>query len=621
VSSLSKLTKKKRKRRQQPANSEISSADFAAEQHYPLWEAMRARLCRPKSLKRLAKGQSVHPLLWGIESTSDAFDPGFAYWTASTVGDFRLNRLVDRNGQAKQQSAGANAAWLSAFSEQFGTTLDALECLAAAHTLAQRRQPIVASIWERCLSRLATIAGEAQSMHALHDAWEAQLFAAELPITLAYLFRPCGSMRQFGPLGVAFLEESLDRLVEDDGLLTEAPVERVMPLLACWTRCLLMIAASADLKLCKSARCKYTAFVLYILRLLDGQLAVPFEPPLGKVAKTARRAMLHVLPQLIRSKQARRLVREAVSKGGMRSARTRKMRMLVGDDGSSALLQSDWRSSRGRLFVDFSHAVHRIHLFCDSETILSGQWHPTVSLSGCQLETRSTWKVLFSYSDQDVDLVELESELGGQWRLQRHFLLAKKDAFVYFADLVYGPTEEPIDYYLPIPLRGEGTFAGAEETRECCWRSSSSTVRLIPLAATEWRSQRSPCQLDTVPPALSVRRADSAGRLYAPLFIDLDQRRRKKELTWRQLAVAENLRRVADNTAVGYRVQLGSEQWLIYRSFTRFGNRTVLGQNLSSEFFCGRFLPDGTTEMLIEVELDPKANHETVAEGANARSG
>jgi hypothetical protein len=92
-------------------------------------------------------------------------------------------------------------------------------------------------------------------------------------------------------------------------------------------------------------------------------------------------------------------------------------------------------------------------------------------------------------------------------------------------------------------------------------------------------------------------------------------------LTWRQLAVAENLRRVSDNTAVGYRVQLGSEQWLIYRSFTRFGNRTVLGQNLSSEFFCGRFLPDGTTEMLIEIELDPKSNHETAAESANARSG
>ena len=59
--------------------------------------------------------------------------------------------------------------------------------------------------------------------------------------------------------------------------------------------------------------------------------------------------------------------------------------------------------------------------------------------------------------------------------------------------------------------------------------------------------------------------------------------------TWRQLTVAEHLLPQPREVAVGYRVQLGYDQWLIYRSLAPRGSRSVLGQNVADEFVAARF--------------------------------
>jgi hypothetical protein len=43
-------------------------------------------------------------------------------------------------------------------------------------------------------------------------------------------------------------------------------------------------------------------------------------------------------------------------------------------------------------------------------------------------------------------------------------------------------------------------------------------------------------------------------------------------------------------------------QWLIYRSLGPVANRSVLGQNLRTDFLVARFLPNGTIERLLEIE-------------------
>ena len=73
-------------------------------------------------------------------------------------------------------------------------------------------------------------------------------------------------------------------------------------------------------------------------------------------------------------------------------------------------------------------------------------------------------------------------------------------------------------------------------------------------------------------------------------------------MTWRQLTVAENLTAQSDDVAVGYRVQIGRQQWLFYRSLAACGNRTLLGHNLVSEFLVARFSKEGKVEAIVETE-------------------
>ena len=68
------------------------------------------------------------------------------------------------------------------------------------------------------------------------------------------------------------------------------------------------------------------------------------------------------------------------------------------------------------------------------------------------------------------------------------------------------------------------------------------------------------------------------------------------------MTVAENREIVARDQATGFRVQVGRDQWLVYRSFQQPSNRTLLGHNLVSELLVGRFTKKGTVESLVEVE-------------------
>ncbi len=90
--------------------------------------------------------------------------------------------------------------------------------------------------------------------------------------------------------------------------------------------------------------------------------------------------------------------------------------------------------------------------------------------------------------------------------------------------------------------------------------------------------------------------------MFAPLFIDLAPRRRGKPFTWRQLTVGENRAGQGRDVAVSFRVQVGTRQWLVYRSLSANRSRSVLGQNLNSDFMAGRFDRSGEVETIVEIE-------------------
>ena len=88
----------------------------------------------------------------------------------------------------------------------------------------------------------------------------------------------------------------------------------------------------------------------------------------------------------------------------------------------------------------------------------------------------------------------------------------------------------------------------------------------------------------------------------SPLWIDLNSKRLKRPLTWRRLTVGENVKGLSRDVAVGYRVQVGDEQWMIYRSIDRVANRSVLGHNTFGSFVCGKIDDKGNVKEILTMD-------------------
>jgi hypothetical protein len=240
--------------------------------------------------------------------------------------------------------------------------------------------------------------------------------------------------------------------------------------------------------------------------------------------------------------------------------------------------------------------------------LLSGDWNLDVSLDGAAAPAPVRWEAACWISDEDVDYLELQTDLSPKVRVQRQIVMARKDGFVMMADVVMADVAMA-DAARALRCRARwATPAGAKirlarETREAQWLAPRPCGLLLPLALPEWRLERRGGELTCEEGAIELTRESPQARaLYSPLFLDLRARRCKKPATWRQLTIAETRIPVPADAAAAFRVQVDKEQWLFYRALDGRGNRTVLGHNLVSEFLTARFERSGKTKAVVEIE-------------------
>lgn len=285
-----------------------------------------------------------------------------------------------------------------------------------------------------------------------------------------------------------------------------------------------------------------------------------------------------------------------------------------GDGGGLAKLESNARKLR--LTVDYGSPHCRIDLRRAGRLLLSGPLDFRLKLDGSSLSPTTGWEQTCWVSDADVDYLELEIELTAGVRIQRHFALARDDELLFLADAVLGERPARIDYEAVLPLADAIACQDAAETREVrLLHRGRRQAMVLPPALHEWRSDPQGGNLEVQSAALALTQSAFASRaLFAPWFIDLAPRRLSRPVTWRQLTVAEDREIQRSDMAVGYRVQVGTRQWLFYRSLGPCGNRTVLGHNLVSEFLAARFGRQGVPETLIEIEaaMEDTAKDDTV---------
>lgn len=479
----------------------------------------------------------------------------------------------------------------------------ALDALTLSRRLPCLAERLSADTWFALLGHLIEAVGEAGSIDPQQQPLLAQLLAGELPLTLAYLFPELKPCRALAAEARHVLATGLADLLDGDGLLHGSHIALARPLLACWTRC--RVLGKGMRRACFPAPVwrQYKHMVRHVLRFTrhDGSAMLAPAAPDGdeELLKTAMALGGGTSNLRIAARAA------AKAKNGKRG---RSLDAALpepaaqGEWAAAALLRTDWSRRAERLAVVYTGREVELELDTGKEVLLSGSWGFDVTRDGKPLTPTSEWDQVCWVTDDDIDYLELQIELDGGVRVQRQMALAREDRFLFLADAVLSGEPGRLEYRACLPLWPGVEFRPAEESREGYLEGTKRRALVLPLALAEWRSLWAPGELQATAAGLEATHAAKASCLYIPLFFDLNRHRFTRPYTWRRLTVAESLAAQPGDVAVGYRIAIGKEQWLIYRSLAANGNRTLLGHNLSTEALIARFDSTGEVESLIEVE-------------------
>jgi hypothetical protein len=549
---------------------------------WALWQRHLARR-RLKAPAKLFKGRQS-PLYWALPQ-------GIELEHAERVID-----LLRRPRLASRRTAGLDNAvlcWLSRAEVAAPDAALALECLAWASALPSLAEYLGERPWWELTNRLHAIAA---SPSRPADPLAAQMLHAELPAVLAYV------LPELAAAG-SLVDESRRTLNESRGapVLHGSRLDALRPLVACWTR-LRVVSRELDEAIWGDAALRrYARLVEHALRLSrpDGTQVIssPETPPWDRrLLKTALR--------LADSPKTRRLARlvDSTSAARRRNCRQPAASTHV-EPAGLGVLRADWRPRSPQLAVNYSGPQLTSELSLGKRCLWSGTSEIELRVDGQVLVPRQPWEAVCWETDDDVDYLELEVVLTEDVRIQRHLALARRAGFLFLADAVLGTQPRKLEYRATLPLGDHAEFRPAAETREgAISQHKRALARVLPLALGEWRAGPTCGTLESAAGALVLSQSAFGCSLFAPLFFDLDPRRRRQDLTWRQLTVGQDRQVVPRDAAVGYRVQIGRAQWLIYRSLAEPAVRTVLGKNLNNEFLIGRFRASGKVKTLLEIE-------------------
>ncbi len=532
-------------------------------------------------------------------------DGGLSWAVPDSLDGHGRPDWLERSAQASRPDPAIEKDMLEWLAESAGTAASAaygFDAVACCRGLPQLAGVLSPEAWWALLDHLATDADEAGTAGVIEDPLVRQLLAGELALTMAYLFPEINACRKLKSSARGALSAGLVDLLDGEGLPEAGNLHLFRPLLACWTRCRAIGGQIPGRSFSKAALEQYEWMVRQALRLTrhDGTQVFSHGPSGVYDGRLFQAALLFGGDQ--DDEQIAGLVlprKKGRSKPGDESRLPEPA--YHSPWASAAVLRPAWSRTSERLTVLYHESPLQIELACGKDVLWSGAWQLDVRLDGKLLEPGSDWGDLCWISDDDADYLELELELG-EVRVQRQILLAREDRFLFLADVVLGEQPGKIDYRGCLPLLPGVEFRAADESREGILAGVKRRAAVLPLALPEWQADERIGELARTAAGLELRQTCEGRRLYAPLFFDLDRNRHRKRLTWRQLTVAESLEVQPPEVAAGYRVAIGRQQWLVYRSLAEKANRTLLGHNLSSEMLVARFDESGEVEPLVEIE-------------------
>jgi len=289
------------------------------------------------------------------------------------------------------------------------------------------------------------------------------------------------------------------------------------------------------------------------------------------------------------------------------------------EEGKLVAMLPEWDVRRGRSFVDYSGEDMRIEIAGGRSLVLAGIHQTLVQVDGNTAHPKGPWEVSCEYSDDDVHMIEMEQPFTNGVVLQRQWMVVREDRCVMMSDAVLPSKEdgvvrsrifsEPDDApelvcVSRLPLAQEIEVGEDDEVREVVLsHRSKPRCQVLPLAANEWRVGPSDAKVSVSDDHHLVVETRGVGAIYSPVWMDFQPRRFRRPSTWRPLTIAENLQTLPRHVATGFRIQAGSEHWVVYRSLSGRTPRSFMGKHIVADFFAARFHPgDGGMEELVTVD-------------------
>lgn len=489
-----------------------------------------------------------------------------------------------------------------------------LQTVAAAYSLPGFAAGLAGDTWWKLAEALHNLASEAQqlsvdSTSSGGEILQFHLLAGELPLALSYLFPELRPMRSLRERARESLSEALLELTDGAGVPHGQLLPVLPPLFAGWTRARWLGQHFHRGAWTGPAEKQYRWLLRRMIRLANGGDGCALCGTESNHDMPDFKPMLHMSLGLAGERAHAAAAATAVTKSivpnDLRFGENDLPKHSFHSEWSGlAVLATSWSKRHPRIAASYAQNPTTIELHVGGQAILAGPWLTTTWCDGMPIDAAGTWEEQCWNSDEDCDYLELCLELDGGLRIERQILLAKQDGLLFLADNVASDDATPrsLRHALQLPLARNVTWRPEKESRDGTLVADEQRLAVLPLSLHEWRSDPRGGSLADGDGNLTLAEEVNGRAVCCPLLIDLKARRSTKERTWRQLSVAESLQIVPRERAVGFRAQVGRDQWLIYRSLGPAGNRTVLGQNFSCEFAAGRFLATGEFDEWIEIE-------------------
>ena len=582
-------------------------------EHPEPWETLRQRMRR--NLRRSSseavfgpagKGGSIYR--WGLAvSRSSQVD-------AATAAISRL-AVADRPDKKVRDQVDLFAATES-FAQWLQTTKDVTAGDGAATAMWAAALPALVDelepmVW---LDLFESLVQFRQSYLLQHDTSSAFQLAvgAELGLTLAWRCDGHPSVRGFKASAVNELSQWCDNHRESVSESLQNPLELRL-VLACLIRCKRLMLATSKRRWTKKRDRAGARLATWAIALTEptGTSAFSSAAPKQIQDDLGRNGLLAAAvefdPDSLRDALTAAMGKASTS-GRLTWQADLPETLHHDSDAKVAVMFPDWGVRRGRTQIDYSRDEIRLDVFAGRARVLSGTWRTWIETDSGEQYADGTWSEICEYSDDDVHYLELEQAWTGGLLVQRQCMLIRDDRCLLLADSIIpqeGQHRLPdwIKYRSGLPLDPSIQLVPESETREAFLDDGRKRALVIPLSAGEWTIGRSDATIQQAGDGALAVSAAGRSRLYVPLWFDFQKRRFDRKRTWRQLTIADQLRIVRSDEAVGYRVQVGSEHWVVYRSLAERSCRSFLGNHLIADFFSARFDPeDGDHESLITVD-------------------